>query len=735
MHPQRVGSPLSNRPPIDEIPTFGWFTALCQRLDTKCKTTKVAVLAQELGTLAEHPLRTTCTLLLPGCRHRGLPAQAVLKAIGELCDTATSECPPADVAGWAAHLCTMCLPSSTRDVPVDIASVAGWLEALRGGSANDPNQEGCGHDPSLARAPTNDGVSAINRHNPCDVDLSLPDGHGGNAKSPTTLHTHIHDVFMAPDVNPKHVAVLKEAMGALGSEEQRGCFLRLVLNRLNLRIGYDLVLLALHDDGRAVLKRKRDFEPALAEVLALRRQQAAVQAHVSSAPTPKGMRHYEPKGYVSPDLLTNELLQFIDNDGVDWSHFHATNPSALHRADHEACSAQCDTECQHSNARGLEVLAKVIAGPDAAVSASPRFSEASAQALRFFTAALGNNPCCSAAGLNAATVCLCTGDYAGALSFALGHNLAKGPEECPTEVRWPTKNGQRRAHLQMTAGFCHELMGNERMASDFYAEALLEDASFAVHFFGAHAQDLPKGTLFFKDTRLETEAEGPRARDIVRRTLCRLLMVEGFAGHALNGPGLSKSEAHDFRRQKHTALEAFLSPPVVCTLNEYYRSLVDCALIPFKDRRCDRYYAYHDSVGRFMLGLCQPLMCRLIGTTVKPSYTYFIEYVPGSELTPHTDRTQCEFVVSIQLSLSPCGNQWPIYVCAQPRMPYRGDQPLPAPELWRKVALKEGGAVVFKGREKVHWREPLPEGWQSAHLLLHYVWMDYAGPLKISGKD
>lgn len=52
---------------------------------------------------------------------------------------------------------------------------------------------------------------------------------------------------------------------------------------------------------------------------------------------------------------------------------------------------------------------------------------------------------------------------------------------------------------------------------------------------------------------------------------------------------------------------------------------------------------------------------------------------PPSVLTPHTDRLQCEFVVSVQLTLSPAGQRWPISVCATPRVPYRGDQELPPP--------------------------------------------------------
>lgn len=52
--------------------------------------------------------------------------------------------------------------------------------------------------------------------------------------------------------------------------------------------------------------------------------------------------------------------------------------------------------------------------------------------------------------------------------------------------------------------------------------------------------------------------------------------------------------------------------------------------------RCDRYYAYHDPVGRFLLGMYAPFMRRLIGTDIRPCYTYFIEYVPGRWALPES---------------------------------------------------------------------------------------------------
>lgn len=84
-----------------------------------------------------------------------------------------------------------------------------------------------------------------------------------------------------------------------------------------------------------------------------------------------------------------------------------------------------------------------------------------------------------------------------------------------------------------------------------------------------------------------------------------------------------------------------------------------------------------------------------------PTYTHFRVYNAGDVLPKHTDREPCE--ISVSLCLRKKGNIWPIYINNT------------------AVMLEEGDAVVYKGCEVEHWREPYTEGTKQAQLFLHYV--------------
>jgi hypothetical protein len=96
------------------------------------------------------------------------------------------------------------------------------------------------------------------------------------------------------------------------------------------------------------------------------------------------------------------------------------------------------------------------------------------------------------------------------------------------------------------------------------------------------------------------------------------------------------------------------------------------------------------------------------GMKLLPTYTYFRVYKAGDILKKHKDKIgRCE--ISISMSLRKKGNIWPIYITDT------------------AVMLEEGDAVLYKGCEVVHWREPYTEGTKQAQVFLHYV--DANGPL------
>ena len=95
-----------------------------------------------------------------------------------------------------------------------------------------------------------------------------------------------------------------------------------------------------------------------------------------------------------------------------------------------------------------------------------------------------------------------------------------------------------------------------------------------------------------------------------------------------------------------------------------------------------------------------------IGMKLLPTYTFFRVYKAGDILEKHRDRPSCE--ISISLCARKKGNIWPIYINNT------------------AVMLEEGDAVLYKGLEVVHWREPYTEGTKQAQVMLHYV--DANGP-------
>ena len=89
------------------------------------------------------------------------------------------------------------------------------------------------------------------------------------------------------------------------------------------------------------------------------------------------------------------------------------------------------------------------------------------------------------------------------------------------------------------------------------------------------------------------------------------------------------------------------------------------------------------------------------GMKLLPTYTFFRVYKAGDILEKHTDREACE--ISISLCLRKKGNIWPIYINNT------------------AVMLEEGDAVLYRGCEVEHWREPYTEGTKQVQVFLHYV--------------
>jgi hypothetical protein len=106
----------------------------------------------------------------------------------------------------------------------------------------------------------------------------------------------------------------------------------------------------------------------------------------------------------------------------------------------------------------------------------------------------------------------------------------------------------------------------------------------------------------------------------------------------------------------------------------------------------------------------RPAIEHCTGLKLFPTYSYGRLYGTGDALPKHRDRPACEVSVSLNLSQTP-DEPWPLHV-------QLGEHDV-------AVKLKPGDALLYRGIELTHWREPYA-GESLAQVFLHYV--DQDGP-------
>jgi predicted 2-oxoglutarate/Fe(II)-dependent dioxygenase YbiX len=182
-----------------------------------------------------------------------------------------------------------------------------------------------------------------------------------------------------------------------------------------------------------------------------------------------------------------------------------------------------------------------------------------------------------------------------------------------------------------------------------------------------------------------------------------------------------------FEVNKYVHLPEFLDKENCEQLVIELRKLVDAGKTT-KDTQCPLSQAIHGApVFDSLLEQLVPNFEQASGKRLLPTYAYARLYAPGDELKIHTDRPACE--ISATLTLGFDGDVWPIYVgdyAEQGReiTTQQGETKYLTNE--REIKMGVGDAVLYRGMDKVHWREPYKEGKWQAQVFLHYV--DANGP-------
>ncbi|MCW3818992.1 sulfotransferase [Micromonospora sp. DR5-3] len=215
-------------------------------------------------------------------------------------------------------------------------------------------------------------------------------------------------------------------------------------------------------------------------------------------------------------------------------------------------------------------------------------------------------------------------------------------------------------------------------------------------------------------------------RSLVPRAVAPAGLPEGLRDR-LVGAGVLTTEAERGRRAAAAALAdsvaarefaagdlcqvtGLVDEPQRRALDRYYETLIGTGGWPLGDDQVAGRYGWHNEpLSRFLHHQFVPLIGRLVGQPVRPSYSYVSAYRAGAVLNRHLDREQCEFTVSLLIAESGpvVAGGWPLHFDT------------PAGTL--TLTQRPGEAVLFRGTRLPHYRPPLPDGNTHTSMLFHYV--------------
>jgi len=174
-----------------------------------------------------------------------------------------------------------------------------------------------------------------------------------------------------------------------------------------------------------------------------------------------------------------------------------------------------------------------------------------------------------------------------------------------------------------------------------------------------------------------------------------------------------------FQSQGYAPVGRLIHPFHIAALRRYYRHQLRTGRLRLGDSQCPRrYVSDNDPVARFFHQQLTTAVAALAGEPVKASYVYLASYQPGAVLKKHTDREQCEFSVTLCLDYSPephNGTPWPLYLHKNSG----------------KVTVFQGigDALLYRGCQLPHSREPLLVGHTSTSIFFHYGREVFVGSL------
>lgn len=145
---------------------------------------------------------------------------------------------------------------------------------------------------------------------------------------------------------------------------------------------------------------------------------------------------------------------------------------------------------------------------------------------------------------------------------------------------------------------------------------------------------------------------------------------------------------------------------------------------------------YGDFLMETILDFSTPVVEQNVNKKLFPTYSYLRVYDKGSDLKIHTDRPACEYTVALCIGADPVNEPYDLFVGeideSSDYKYYDSKKTYNRYKIDHKFSMLPNNAVIFKGMEKIHWREVCHHD-HFITVFLHYV--DQEGEYKENKYD
>lgn len=174
------------------------------------------------------------------------------------------------------------------------------------------------------------------------------------------------------------------------------------------------------------------------------------------------------------------------------------------------------------------------------------------------------------------------------------------------------------------------------------------------------------------------------------------------------------TDAERFEKHGCVLVKNFIDAQTIAVVSQYFENKIrrdEWKEVFEKGDPTSRFAYYADPLVEVLLIASKEAVEDATGKELLPTYSYSRIYQAGEQLKPHVDRPSCE--ISVTVNVATKGEFSPIYT------QYGQNDP-------EKHVLNPGDAVIYMGRDVMHWRQPLKAGQLNVQFMLHYV--DKNGP-------